>query len=133
MSTATKALEHKVQQQFGEVQKTEDLKPKRETFISNSCGDLTISLGSIQWVDKEDPTKYQDPLPIWEGTAIKFTNAKGYRIPFTLSDDPLVLRETAKAFEAVADLIEKHDLKLNRPAELKMDTEGAEEFFSKLK
>ncbi len=133
MSTETKTLETKVQQQFGQVQSTEALKPKRETFVSASCGDLTIALGSIQWVDKEDPTKYQEPETVWEATATKFTNAKGYKIPITLSDDPIVLRDFAKAINAVAEVIEKNNVKLNKERESKIDTSGADAFFSKAK
>jgi len=131
---STKTIETRVQQQFGEVKaESAPLKPKRESFIYNTCGDLSIQMGTIQWVSREDPTKYQDPTVVWEGTVAKFTNAKGYMVPFVLSDDPVVLRETASAFIAAADLIEKYDLKLNKTGTSNVDTSRADEFFARQK
>lgn len=132
--SATKTIENKVQQQFGEVKaEPASLKVKRESFIYNTCGDLSIQMGTVQWPGREDPTKYQDPTVVWEGTVASFKNAKGYMVPFVLSDDPVVLRETAAAFNTVADLIEKHDLKLNKSGISRVDTSRADEFFARQK
>lgn len=86
--------------------------PEKKTFVSASCGDLSIYFGSIAW-PKDDGT-YDDPSPVFHAKVRGFKNNRGYDAEIPVSDDPDDLRKMARAFESIAKFIEDSGADLRR-------------------
>ena len=86
--------------------------PEKKTFISVSCGDLSIYFGSIAWPE-EDGT-YGAPSPVFHAKVRGFKNSRGYDAEIPVSDDPQDLRTMAKALESIATFIEDSGVGLTR-------------------
>ena len=78
--------------------------PEKKTFVSVSCGDLSVYFGSIAWPDEDG--SYGDPSPVFHAKVRGYKNNRGYDAEIPISDDPDDLRKMASAFTAIAKFIE---------------------------
>lgn len=87
--------------------------PEKKTFVATSCGDLSVTFGSIAWPDENGD--YGVPTPTYFAKARGVKNARGYDLEIPLSDDPEDIRKFAKALLKIAEFIEKSGISgLNR-------------------
>jgi len=88
-------------------------RPERKTFVFSSCGNLSVTFGSIAWVNQESG-ELDEPIPEFYARVKGYKNANGYDANIDLSDDPETLRAMAAAFNSIADFVEKSGRSLNR-------------------
>lgn len=86
--------------------------PEKKTFVSVSCGDLSVYFGSIAWPDEDG--SYGDPSPVFHAKVRGYKNNRGYDAEIPISDDPDDLRKMASAFTAIAKFIEDSGTSLSR-------------------
>ena len=75
--------------------------PEKKTFVSVSCGDLSVYFGSIA-------------SPVFHAKVRGYKNNRGYDAEIPISDDPDDLRKMASAFTAIAKFIEDSGTSLSR-------------------
>ena len=110
----------------------ETVKVERKTFVSIASGDFRVTFGTIAWPN-ENRTAHQDPIVILEGTASKYLNEKGYKIPFSIGSTFEEIRALANAFNQIADLMEKYEGEVKSDTKVVSDTAAADAFVSKKK
>ena len=132
-SKAIQAVESKLGFVPGNAQNGEQIKriPDKKTFVSSSCGDLSITFGSIAWPDENG--EYGEPSPVYYAKVRGYKNSKGYDAEIPISDDPEDLRKFANALNRIADFVEKSGIgKLNRDYDVD-NIDAAFDVFSKKK
>lgn len=130
---AIKAVENRLGIVPGNAQNGEQIKriPEKKTFVATTCGDLSVTFGSIAWPDENG--EYGEPSPVYYAKVRGYKNSKGYEVEIPISDDPEDIRKFAKAMNSIADFIEKSGIgKLNRDYDVE-DLDAAFAVFGKRK
>lgn len=110
---AIQAVQAKLGNVPGNAQNGEQKRrPEKKTFINTTCGDISVTFGSIAWPDENGV--YGEPTPVYYATVRGFKNSKGYDAEIPISDDPEELRKFSKALMKIADFVEKSGLALKR-------------------
>jgi len=115
--------------QFGNV-KDRLQNPLRTTISSVTCGDLMIRFESIEWLNKEDPTKYDAPIPSFVARVGSYRDSKGYMQDIQLSSDPIDILNMANVLEGVAKFIKETGVDVSKAGFFKNDIGTAYEKFA---
>jgi len=103
--------------------------PRKTTFRSETCGDLTIRFGSVEWYDNETGG-FQPPEPEFYAKVRGYKNSRGYDAEVPLSGDPKELRALASALIDVANFIESTRVDISRNTSVN-DIDAAKAMFGK--
>lgn len=116
-------------QSFGTPQEKKQ-NPLRTTIASATCGDVQVKFESVEWLSKEDQTKYDPPIPSFVAYVDGFKNANGYRKEIPLSGDPEELDNLAKVLQGVAKFVRDTGVDISKSEYYKLEMETAYEKFA---
>jgi hypothetical protein len=119
----------KVVEDFGEPKKPLS-NPQRITISSATCGELQVRFESVEWLNKDDPTRYDFPIPSFVAYVDGYKNKNGYRQEIALSGDPADLDNLIQVLQSVSKFVKDTNVNISKSAFFKDDISKAYEKFA---